>query len=145
MNQPYGTRAFHHTENFFKDANAQAIAEKSIAASKDFYDKAAAVAQETRTALTEITDTAWGSAKMLNDRIVRNMTANVDSAFTAAREIAAAKSLPDIAKIQAEYMQKAAAQAAAQTKEFVDLSTRAMQHTFEKMQAAATNVTKPVA
>ena len=40
--------------------------------------------------------------------------------------------------IQSEFFQAFAAQAAEQTKEFFDLSTRATQHVFEQAQAAAT-------
>ncbi|HZT48565.1 MAG TPA: TIGR01841 family phasin, partial [Hyphomicrobiaceae bacterium] len=61
----------------------------------------------------------------------------------AAHEIISAKSLQEAAKLQGEYLQKFAAQATEQTKEFVDLSTRATQHVFEKVQAAASKSLKP--
>ena len=54
-----------------------------------------------------------------------------------AHEIAAAKSLAEIGRIQSEYAQQLAAKTSEQTKEFVDLSTRAAQHLIEKAQAAA--------
>ena len=47
------------------------------------------------------------------------------------------------AKLQGEFVQKFAAQASEQTKEFFDLSTRATQHLFEKAQAAASKSFKP--
>jgi phasin family protein len=56
-----------------------------------------------------------------------------------AHSMATAKSLPEFAKIQSDYLQKIAAQATEQTKEFFDLSTRATQHVFEKVQDATTN------
>ena len=65
-----------------------------------------------------------GSTKMLNEKIVQNMTANAEAAFRAAQAIATAKSLPEIAKLQSEFVQKFAAQATEQTKDFFDLSTR---------------------
>ena len=74
--------------------------------------------------MNEIADTAWGSTKMLNEKIVQNLTANAEAAFSAAQAIATAKSLPEIAKLQSEFVQKFAAQATEQTKEFFDLSTR---------------------
>jgi phasin family protein len=80
---------------------------------------------------------------MLNDKIAQNLAANAEAAFTAAQAIATAKSLPEIAKLQSEYVQKVAAKAAEQTKEFFDLSARATQHLFEKAQAAATKSFKP--
>ncbi len=147
MNQQFGKQAFDQAEKFFKEAFAphqvQALAEKSIATSKDLYEKAAAAAQDGAKALTDVADTAWGSTKMLNEKVVQNVTANVESVFAAAHEIISAKSLQEAAKLQGEYLQKFAAQATEQTKEFVDLSTRATQHVFEKVQAAASKSLKP--
>jgi phasin family protein len=116
----------------------QAIAQQGVATSKELYSKAAAAAQDGTKAMNEIADTAWGSAKMLNEKIAQNLTANAEAAFGAAQAIAAAKSLPEIAKLQSEFVQKLAAQTTEQTKEFFDLSTRATQHLFEKAQSAAT-------
>jgi phasin family protein len=68
---------------------------------------------------------------------------NFEAAFEAAQKIASAKSLPEIMKLQNEYFQTFAVRATQQTKEFVDLSTRATQHLFEKAQAATTRSFKP--
>ena len=149
MYQQFGKQAFDQAEKLFKDArvpeNVQAIAQQGIAASKDLYTKSAAAAQDSAKVMTEIADTAWGSTKMLNEKIVQNLTANAEAAFSAAHAIATAKSLPEMAKLQGEFAQKFAAQAAEQTKEFFDLSTRATQHLFEKAQAAASKSFKSAA
>jgi phasin family protein len=142
VNQEFGKQAFDQAEKLFKDArvpeNVQAIAQQGVAASKEFYAKAAAAAQDGAKAMNEIADTAWGSTKMLNEKVVQNLTANAEAAFSVAQAIATAKSLPEIAKLQSEFVQKFAAQATEQTKEFFDLSSRATQHLFEKAQSAAT-------
>jgi hypothetical protein len=142
MNQPFGQQAFDQAEKFFKDAripeNVQAMAQQSVAATQDIYTKAALAAQDGTKAITAIADTVWGSAKMLNEKFVQNVTANFEAAFTVAHSMATAKSLPEIAKIQSEYLQQIATQATKQTKEFFDLSTRATQHVFEKAQDATT-------
>ena len=142
VNQEFGKQAFDQAEKLFKDArvpeNVQVIAQQGVAASKEYYSKAAAAAQDGAEAMNEIADTAWGSTKMLNEKIVQNLTANAEAAFSAAQAIATAKSLSEIAKLQSEFVQKFAAQATEQTKEFFDLSTRATQHLFEKAQSAAT-------
>ena len=142
VNQEFGNQAFDQIDKFFKGAqvpqNVQALTQQGVAASKDFYSKSAAALQDGATVVTEIADTAWGSTKLLNEKIVQNLTANAEAAFSAAQAIAAAKSLPEIAKLQSEYFQKFAAKAAEQTKEFFDLSARATQNVFEKAQAAAT-------
>ena len=55
-----------------------------------------------------------------------------------------AKSLPELAKLQADFLQQQLAKAAEQTSEFFDLSTRATQHAFEKFQTAATKSVEQV-
>lgn len=147
VNQQFGKQAFDQAEKLFKDArvpeNVQAMAQQGVAASKELYTKTAAAAQDGAKVITEIADTAWGTTKMLNDKIVQNLTANAEAAFDAAQAIAAARSLPEIARLQGEFVQKFAAQASEQTKEFFDLSTRVTQHLFEKAQAAASKSFKP--
>ena len=147
MNQEFGNQAFDQIEKLFKGArvpeNVQALAQQGVTASKDLYSKTAEAVRDGATVMTEIADTVWGSSKMLNDKIAQNLAANAEAAFSAAQAIAAAKSLPEIAKLQSEYVQKFAAKAAEQTKEFFDLSARATQHVFEKAQAAATKSFKP--
>jgi hypothetical protein len=147
VNQQFGKQAFDQAEKLFKDArvpeNVQAIAQQGVAASKELFAKTAAAAQDSAKVITEMADTAWGSTKMLNEKIVQNMTANAEAAFSAAQAMASAKSLPELAKLQSEFAQQFATQAAEQTKEFFDLSTRATQHMFEKAQAAASRSLKP--
>jgi hypothetical protein len=142
MNQQFGQQAFEQAEKLFKDAripdNVLALTQQSVAATQEIYTKTAAAAQDGAKAFTEIADTVWSSAKMLNEKVVQNVTANFESAFTAAHSMTTAKSLPEIAKIQSEYLQKIATQATKQTKEFFDLSTRATQHVVEKVQDATT-------
>jgi hypothetical protein len=141
MNQQFGKQAFDQADKLFKDllvpGNLQALAEQGVAASKDFYEKTAIATHDGAKALTEIADSAWGSTKMLNEKVMQNLTANFEATFTAAHAIATAKSLPEIVKLQSDYIQKLTAQATQQTKEFIDLSTRASQHVFEKAQTAA--------
>ena len=140
VNQQFGKLALEQAEKFFtySPRSVQAMAEKGVAASQEFYTKTAAVVQDSAKALAEIAETAWGSTKMLNERLALNVAANVETAFAAARQIAAAKSLSDVTKLQAELVQKLSSQTAEQTKELLDLSTRATQHVLEKVQSAAT-------
>jgi phasin family protein len=144
MNRAFGRENFAQAEQFLKDGNFQTMVEKSVEASKDFCDRATTAATEGTKAVTEIADTAWGSTKLLNEKLVQNVARNLEITFAAARDIAAARSLPEIGKIQTEFLQKFAAQATEQTKEFVDLSTRATQHVFEKAQAVVAKSSKSV-
>jgi hypothetical protein len=147
MNQQFGMQAVDEAQKLFKNAftagNVQALTEKGVVATQEFCAKTAATAQDNAKALTEVAETAWGSSKMLNEKIVQNLTSNVETVFATAQAMANAKSLPEIAKLQMDFIQKLAAQTAEQTKEFVDLSTRATQHVFEKTQSIATKSFKP--
>jgi len=145
MNQPVGKEALLGAEKFLRDTltagNVLALAEKTVTTSKEFYDKAARAAQDGAKALTEIAEAAWGNTKLINEKWAQNVAANVEVAFQAAQELASAKSLPEIGKIQTEFVQKLTRQATEQTKEMVDLSTRAGQHLLEKAQAASKSMT----
>jgi phasin family protein len=141
VNQVFGKQAFDQAERLLKDLgvpeNVQAVAQQGVAASREVYAKAAAAALDGAKVMNEIADTAWGSAKILNERMVQNMAANAEAAFNAAQAIATAKTLPEIAKLQSEFVRKLAAQTTEQTRELLDLSTRATQHLFETAQSAA--------
>lgn len=141
VNQMFGKQAFDQAERLLKDLrvpeNVQAVAQQGVAASREVYAKAAAAALDGAKVMNEIADTAWGSAKILNERMVQNMAANAEATFNAAQAIATAKTLPEIAKLQSEFVQKLAAQTTEQTRELLDLSTRATQHLFETAQSAA--------
>ena len=148
MTRQLGNQAFSQAEQFLKDVrlpeNVQAIAQQGVAKTHEFYTKSAATAQESAKVLTEVAETAWGSTKMLNEKLVQNFTANIEASFVVAHAIAKAQSLPEALKLQTEFFQKLAAQTTEQTKEFFDLSTRATQHVFEQVQAGATKAMKSV-
>jgi phasin family protein len=139
MTEQFGKNVFDQASKLFKDAvvqkNVRALSENAIAASKGFYDQATAVGLEQTKVLTDIADTAWGSTKMLNEKVAENVISNIEATFAAAQLMAGAKSLPEIAKLQREFVQKFAAQSLQQTTELFDLSTRASQHVLEKVQA----------
>lgn len=149
MTSQFGNQAFIQAEQFLKDVrlpeNVQAIAQQGVAKTHEYYTKSAATAQESAKALTEVAETAWGSTKMLNEKLAQNFAANVEASFAVAHAIAKAQSLPEALKLQTEFFQKFAAQATEQTKEFFDLSTRATQHVFEQVQAGTAKAMKPVA
>lgn len=137
MTQQFGKHVFDQASKFLKDAlvqkNFQALSENAVAASKGFYDQATAAGLEQTKVLTDIADTAWGSTKMLNEKVTQNAIANMEATFTAVQLMAGAKSLPEIAKLQREFIQKFATQSMQQTTELFELSTRGSQHVFEKV------------
>jgi phasin family protein len=146
MTQQFGKHVFDQASKLFKDAvvqkNLQALSENAVAASKGFCDQATAAGLEQTKVLTKIADSAWGSTKMLNEKVAQNVISNIEATFAAAQLMAGAKSLQEIVKLQSDYIQKLTAQATEQTKEFIDLSTRASQHVFEKAHAATSKTFK---
>jgi hypothetical protein len=142
MNKPSGREAFAHAEQFF--ASSHPIAEHALASSKEFYEKTAAIAQESAKIVSEIADAAWANTKILNEKALQNMTANLSAALTVAQEVAAAKSIYDIGRIQAEYIQKSAGDATEQAREFFGLSSQATQRVLEMVHAAAAKSFKPI-
>ena len=127
MTQQFGKHVFDQASKLFKDAvvqtNFQALS-----------DTVAAGLEQTKV-LTDVVDTSWGSTKLLNEKVAQNLISNIEATFAAAQLMAGAKSLPEIAKLQREFVQKFAAQSMQQTTELFDLSTRASQHVLEKVNA----------
>ena len=115
----------------------QAIAQETVARSRDIYRKSAAAAQGGVRLCTEVAETAWSTGRLLNDKVVRNVVANTEAAFNAAEAFARATSLLEIMSLQAEYSRLLLAAASEQTREFFDLSARATQHVVETMQGAS--------
>jgi hypothetical protein len=117
--------------------NVQAMAQESVARSTEFYRNSAAAAQGGARLFAEVAETAWGSAKLLNDKVAHNVTCNTEAAFNAAEAVAKASSLHEIVTLQGDFLRLLLAQTSEQTREFVDLATRATQHVLETMQGAA--------
>jgi hypothetical protein len=135
-------QAFHRSEGVGVPADVQAVAQQSVAKSWELYRQSLAAAQGGAKIFTEVAETTWGSAKLLNDRIIQNMTANAEAAFSAAEAIASARSLPEAAKLQGEFLQMLFLATGEQLKEFADLSARAAQHVLETMHVAASRSLK---
>ena len=123
--------------------NVQAMALDGVARSREFYRQSAATAQGGVRIFAEVAETAWGSAKLLHDKVARNVAANTEATFDAAEACAKAGSLLEIATLQGDFLRQFLAATTEQTREFVDLSTRATQHVLETMQSAAARLLRP--
>ena len=146
MNEHVAKEVVGQAEKFFTTGcvpePVQSVIQDSVGKSRELYSKAATATQDGAKVLTELADTAWSNTKMLNDKIIQNATANAEATFDAALAVARAKSFSEVAKIQSEFVQQLTAKAAAQSKEFFDLSSRATQHVIETAQAAASKSLK---
>ncbi|CFX07613.1 Phasin [Candidatus Filomicrobium marinum] len=117
--------------------NVQAFAEESVAKSREAYAKFNATAQDGAKAMEEVMLAAQAGAKAIGDKLVNNTAVNTEAVFDAAEAIARAKTLPEAARLQANFFQQQFAVAGAQTKELFELSTKVTRQTFETMNTAA--------
>jgi hypothetical protein len=117
--------------------NVQAIAEESVAKTRQAYQKINTVAKDGAKVFEEVVLTAQAGAKALGEKVISNATANTEAAFDAAQAIARARTLPEVARLQADFMQQQFAIANAQTKELFELSAKIAKQTLETMNAAA--------
>ena len=141
MNEQF-TRQAQEIFNVAKDAripeNFQAFAEDSVSKTRDAFKKFNAGAQEGAKAMEDVVLASHAGAKSIGEKVMSNTAANAEAAFDAAEAISKAKTLPEAARLQADYMQQQVAAVSAQSKELFELSTKVAKQTFESFSAAAT-------
>lgn len=118
--------------------NISAFAEEAVNKSRDAYHKFTAIAKDNAKAAEEVVLTAQAGAKSIGDKVVANTLANTEAAFEAAQAIARARSLPEIARLQANFFQQQIAVAGTQSKELFELSSKVAKQTLETFGSAAT-------
>src|SRR6476646_4557818 len=78
----------------------------------------------------ELLGAAQAKAKTIGETIVDNAIANTEAAFAAAQAIARAKTLPEAARLQLEFMPTQLAVATNQTKDLFAMQAEAAQQTY---------------
>ena len=141
MNEQY-TRQAQEMFNAAKDAripeNVQHMAEEGVAKTREAYKKINAATKDGAKVVEDVMVAAQASVKTLGEKVLNNTMANTESLFDAAQAIARARSLPEAAKLQADFMQQQFAAVGAQSKEFFELSTKLAKQTFDSMNTATT-------
>ena len=141
MNEQF-TRQAHEMFSAAREAkipeNIQAIAEDGVQKTRDAYLKMNTAAKDGAKVVEEVMLAAQAGAKQIGEKVLHNTTVNTEAAFEAAQAMARARSLPEAARLQADFVQQQLAIAGAQTKELFELSTKLTRQTFETMNAAAT-------
>ena len=118
--------------------NLQAIAEEGVQKTREAYYKMSEVAKDGAKVVEEVMLASQAGAKALGDKLAHNTTVNTEAAFDAAQAIARAKTLPEVVRLQADYMQQQFAVAGAQSKELFELSAQVTKQTLDTVNAAAT-------
>ncbi len=117
--------------------NVQAFAEDSVAKTREAYTKMNAATHDGVKAVQEIMLAAQAGAKSLGEKMLQTASTNAEAAFDAAEAMAKAKTLPEMARLQASFIQQQIATASTQTKEFFELSNKIGRQTLESMNAVA--------
>jgi phasin len=117
--------------------NVQAFAEESVAKTRDAYTKFSAAAHDGVKAMEEIVLAAQAGAKSFGEKVLHAASINAEAAFDAAEQIAKAKTVPEVARLQATFIQKQLAATSTQTKEFFELSSKIGRQTLESMNSVA--------
>lgn len=146
MNEQFTRQA----QDMFKAANDakipeqfQAIAEDGVTKTREAYHKIQGAAKDNAKVVEEVVMATQAGMKAIGDKVLTNTVANAEAAFDAAQALARARSIPEAARLQADFMQQQFAIAGSQTKELFELSNRIARHTIETMNAAATRSSDP--
>ncbi len=118
--------------------NVQALAEESVAKTREAYEKMTAVTQDNVKVVEEMLLATQAGTKSIAEKMLQNVSVNTEAVFDAAEAVARAKTLPEAARVQADFMQQQMAVATAQSKELFELFTKVSKQTFDTMNEAAT-------
>ncbi|MFZ4805911.1 MAG: phasin family protein [Hyphomicrobiaceae bacterium] len=141
MNDQF-TRQAQDMFNAAKDAripeNMQVFAEESVAKTREAYAKMASATKDGVKVVEDVVLAAHAGAKSIGEKVIENTMSNTDAVFDAAQAIARARTLPEAARLQADFMQQQFAAASSQTRELFELSSKVARQTFETMNSVTT-------
>jgi hypothetical protein len=116
--------------------SVQAFAEESVANTRQTYRMVDTLAKHGVKVLEDVVLAAQAGAKALGEKLMTNANANAEAVFDAARAIARARTLPEVARIQGDLMHHQLAVTNEQTKELLDISTNIAVQTLKTVNAA---------
>ncbi len=115
----------------------QAMAEDGVAKSREAYKKVQDLTKDNAKVVEEVVMATQAGVKAIGEKVIHNTTLNAAAVFDAAQAMARARSIPEAARLQADFMQQTFAIAGSQTKELFELSTKVARQTIETVNAAA--------
>lgn len=141
MNEQF-TRQAQEMFNMGKNAqipeNMQQFAEDSVEKTRDTYQRFNEAAKDSAKVFEDMMLASHAGVKALGEKIMHNTSQNTEAALDAAQAIARAKSIPEAARLQADFLQQQAAVASHQVKELFELSAKVTQQTFESLNQVTT-------
>lgn len=118
--------------------NIQVIAEEGVQKTREAYYKMSSAAKDGAKVVEEVMLASTAGAKAIGEKLLHNTSVNTEAAFDAAQAIARAKTLPEVVRLQADFLQQQFAVAGAQSKELFELSAKVAKQTLDTVNAAAT-------
>jgi len=137
MNEQVAKDFYNAARNGRIPENLQAFAEDSVLRTREAYQKINSAAKDGAKVMEEVMLAAHAGAKAIGEKVLHNTAVNTEAAFEAAQAIARARTLPEAARLQADFVQQQLAAAGAQSRELFELSTKFVKQTFETMSTAA--------
>jgi phasin len=117
---------------------ARALAEKTVAQTREAYDRSNAALEAGLDAMEKSFDAAGQGAAALNRKIIDIAQRNLNSGFDLAKSLAGAKNLAQVLELQGAYWRKQFGTLAAQAEEVRALSTKVAANTAEPIKAHVT-------
>ena len=112
------------------------VAEEAMTKTREAYDKISLASKDDARVVSDAVLAARARSKTLGELLVHSTSVNAEAALDAARAIVRAKSIPEAGRLQAEFVQKQFATAAAQTGRLFEVSTKSAQQTFGSFSGA---------
>ena len=104
-----------------------------VGKSRESFDMAAEYA---RANMKTVETFVSASSKQIGEKVLGNAETNAKAAFEAAATLAGAKTLPELARLQANFVQQQLQVVIAQNQELFQLSTQLVQQTFANFNSA---------
>lgn len=117
--------------------NMQAMAQESVENSRKVYIQLTNAAKDNARVAEDVVTTVQTGAKVFGEKVIANTVQNTDAVFDAALNIARAKTLPEAARLQAEFAKSQFTAATTQSQELMQLSAKMAQATLDQMGQAA--------
>jgi phasin len=117
---------------------ARALAEKTVAQTREAYDHSKAALEAGLDAMEKSFDAASQGAAALNRKIIDIAQRNLDSGFDLAKSLAGAKNLAELLELHGAHWRKQFGALAAQAEEVCALSTKVAADTAEPIKAHVT-------
>lgn len=114
----------------------QSAIAKGVTSSRASFDKAAEYAKENMKIAEKIVLAAQTGSKEIGEKVLGNAETNAKAAFEAAATLATAKSLPELARLQTNFIQQQLSVMHRQNQELFQLSAQLAQQTFATLNSA---------